>query len=630
MKLTHYVPAAGERQVRSRTSAQTVRRWAAGAFPAVAMSTLVTAFVVVALGGVVRVTGSGLGCPDWPLCHGRVIPPADTGAWIEYTHRLSAVVVGLLTGMLVLTGFGRYHLRDKALYLLLLVPVLVVIQAGLGAWTVLEELSPMIALAHTGLAMALVGTLGLVVAGARGARLLPEVHDSGQGHRYRMMLAVLALASFLLILSGAYVTRSGASLACLGFPHCGTLVESGEVQRLQTIQMLHRLVAFSVVGLTLWVLWASWRLGPGAARIRALSLAIAGALALQVALGISNVLLRLPDWSRLGHVTTSALFFAGVMLLVGTAWSASMGEARVRTGEGRRRAVLLNWKGTLGAYLQLTKPKIVFLLLLTTLGAMLAAGKGTVSWPLLVATLTAGSLCAGGAGAVNSYLDRDADRVMERTRKRPLPLGKVRPRSALWFGVALGLGSVLLFAFFVNQIAAILAAVAWVYYVLGYSMYLKHRTPQNIVIGGAAGAFPPLIGWTAVTGSLELEGIFLFLIIFFWTPPHAWALALLAQEDYRKARIPMLPVVQGERETGRQILRYSLLLVVVTSVPVALGLFGVLYLAATLLLGSLLVAFAVGVWLQPKRLQALRLFRYSTLYLALLFLVLVLDRTYLA
>ncbi|MSP78987.1 MAG: protoheme IX farnesyltransferase [Dehalococcoidia bacterium] len=283
---------------------------------------------------------------------------------------------------------------------------------------------------------------------------------------------------------------------------------------------------------------------------------------------------------------------------------------------------------TVLAYLALTKPNIIVLLLVTTLAGMLAAGRGSVSWQVALITLLAGYLCAGGASTLNSWLDRDIDQLMDRTRKRPLPASRVRDTSALIYGIALGAISIWLFAVYVNVLSAALSAIAFVYYVFFYSWYLKRRTPQNIVVGGAAGAFPPLIGWTAVTGTLEPAAVFLFLIIFFWTPPHAWALALLTKEDYARAQVPMLPVVSGDKETTSQMLIYTWYMLGVTLLPAALGLFGWLYLGSALVLGLPFLQMAYAVHHDPSEKRVRRLYKYSTLYLSLIFLGLVLDRVW--
>ena len=301
----------------------------------------------------------------------------------------------------------------------------------------------------------------------------------------------------------------------------------------------------------------------------------------------------------------------------------SHASAQVNTAGQTRSASPVK---TLLAYLALTKPNIIVLLLVTTLAGMLAAGRGSVSPNIMLITLFAGYLCAGGASTLNSYLDRDIDQLMERTRKRPLPSSRVQGTSALVFGIALGIVSIALFAAFVNTLSAVLAAAAFVYYVFLYSFYLKRRTPQNIVVGGAAGAFPPLIGWVAVTGTLSPAAVFLFLIIFFWTPPHAWALSLLVKDDYTRAQVPMLPVIMGERETTRQMLIYSWYMLAVTLLPASLRIFGPLYLGSALVLGLAFLAMSYEVYHRPDKARMRRLYKYSTLYLSLIFLALVLDR----
>jgi protoheme IX farnesyltransferase len=294
-----------------------------------------------------------------------------------------------------------------------------------------------------------------------------------------------------------------------------------------------------------------------------------------------------------------------------------------------RTAFLSRIGNTLKAYFLLTKPSIALLLLISTAAGMLAAGSGSISWGTGVAVLIGGYLCAGGAAAMNCYLDRELDLLMVRTRNRPLPAGQIAPRNGLIFSIAISLLSIPFFLA-VSPLVLVLGILAWVYYVFVYSLVLKRRTHQNIVIGGVAGAFPPMIGWTAITGGIDLSAIFLFLIVFFWTPPHAYALMLAVKEDYRRVSIPMLPVVQGDLETSRQIMFYSIVLLIVTVIPSILGLFGLLYLVTAISLGIILLVIAIKLYYSPERLWAMRLFRYSNFYLALLLLGLVLDRSFIA
>jgi protoheme IX farnesyltransferase len=277
----------------------------------------------------------------------------------------------------------------------------------------------------------------------------------------------------------------------------------------------------------------------------------------------------------------------------------------------------------LGDYVELTKPKVQSLLLLTTIATMYVAGDPS---PLLVLlTCVGGSLSAGAAGAINHYVDRDIDAQMARTATRPLPAGRIAPRAALAFGCVLAAASVLELSLAVNPLAAALSFSGFLGYVFVYTLWLKRRTPQNIVIGGAAGAVPPLVGWAAVRGSVGGTAVILFFIVFFWTPPHFWALSLLMKNDYARAGIPMLPVVRGEAETRRQILLYAVLLYAVTQLPFCAGGFGVIYLVSSLLLGLGFIAGAVVLYRRADRRSALRLYLFSLAYLALLFSAMVAD-----
>jgi protoheme IX farnesyltransferase len=294
----------------------------------------------------------------------------------------------------------------------------------------------------------------------------------------------------------------------------------------------------------------------------------------------------------------------------------AFGGALPATPAARTRQVLSD-------YFELTKPKVQSLLLLTTVATMLVAGEPSVQLVLL--TCLGGYLSAGGAGAVNHYYDRDIDAQMARTATRPVPSGRISPRAALIFGCTLAALSIIELSLAVNVTAAALSFAGFLGYVFVYTVWLKRRTPQNIVIGGAAGAVPPLVGWAAVTGGVAPIAIYLFAIVFFWTPPHFWALSLLMQKEYAKVGVPMLPVVRGEVETRRQILLYSVLLYAVTQLPFCAGGFGTIYLVASLLLGGGFIAGAVVLQRRADRPTALRLYLFSLLYLALLFASMVVD-----
>ena len=252
---------------------------------------------------------------------------------------------------------------------------------------------------------------------------------------------------------------------------------------------------------------------------------------------------------------------------------------------------------------------------------------GSPGWQLVLLVLVGGYLMAGGANAVNMYMDRDIDDRMARTRLRPIPSGRMSSVSVLAFGIALATAATFLFAWFVNVLSAALALAGFYFYVFVYTRWLKRTTPQNIVIGGAAGAFPPLVGWAAMTGRVDLVAVYLFLIVFYWTPPHFWALALLKQNDYSKAGVPMAPLVWGERETMNQMLWYTIVLIAITVLPFTFHAFGVIYLASALVLGLILLVAVVKMraakeWTAP----AWWVYKYSLFYLALLFAAMVADR----
>ena len=288
-------------------------------------------------------------------------------------------------------------------------------------------------------------------------------------------------------------------------------------------------------------------------------------------------------------------------------------------------AIAATPRAVLRDYITLTKPRIVLLLLFTALAGMFLASEGPPDAMLAVVVLVAGALASGGANALNHFLDRDIDARMRRTSNRPVAAMRVQPREALLFGVATNLVAFVMFATLVNVLSAFLALASTLFYVFVYTMALKRTTPQNIVIGGAAGALPPVIGWTAVTGSVGLPALYMFAIVFFWTPPHFWALALLLKDDYAKAGVPMLPVVAGVAETKKSILLYSVLLLALTTMFFATRAVGWIYLGASLVLGLLFIYRAVVLLRRPGIEGALGTYLFSLAYLALLFTAIAVD-----
>ncbi len=303
----------------------------------------------------------------------------------------------------------------------------------------------------------------------------------------------------------------------------------------------------------------------------------------------------------------------------------------IDNGEGVIAGARSNWRDVVKDYVTLMKPGVLSLLLLTTLVAMILATNGPYNlafWNLAWWTMVGGALAAGGAGAINMYMDRDVDIVMSRTRRRPIPSQRLSPINALVFGIVLNLLAFLILYLAANLLAAVLALIGTLYYVLIYTRWLKRTSTQNIVIGGAAGAIPPLVGWAAVAGNLSTEPLLLFAIVYYWTPPHFWALALLRRVEYARAGIPMLPVVVGEEATKWQILLYSLLMVALTAVLTPLGMAGPIYLVLALALGGIFLRDAYRLYRVPGTAAAWPLYKFSLLYLALLFSAMVVDHLF--
>jgi heme o synthase len=362
--------------------------------------------------------------------------------------------------------------------------------------------------------------------------------------------------------------------------------------------LAHRVLAGLTIAPAIAVAVVAWWWRPAlraaASAALALLLAASGAGALIGAAGDSTVF-------RAGHVALAALAFAAACLVV------------LRTG---RPTVP---EGSLRDHITLTKPRIMVLLLVTGLCAMVAAARGVPSAGLLLATMIGLGLGCGGASALNHVLDRDLDSRMKRTAARPVAAGRMSAARATEFGVALSAASFVILASAVNLLAAGLCLSGNLFYVLVYTLWLKRRTSQNIVIGGAAGAVPPLVGWAAATGSLDLAAVLLFAIVFLWTPPHFWALAMMIRRDYERAEVPMLPVTRGDRRTASEIVFYTLALVAATIALAPADGLGWSYVAPVAVAGALFVALAVALWQRPTNPRAGRLFRYSLLYLAVVF-----------
>ena len=590
-------------------------------FAKLAVASAIATYVLIAVGGLVRATDSGLGCPDWPLCFGSWMPPADLHAWIEHSHRLvAAVAVGPLVGAVALIAVFTARRRDRPLLVAAVAAgVLVIVQALLGGQVVIQQLRAELVTAHLAMALTVLALTLVIADRAVGGSLPLPGRGAPTG-----LAALTGAAVFAQMLLGSWVSGTGAGLAFADFPLMDGRVWPQIGADAELVQAAHRGLAL-VVGVLVVLTARRVRRtfdAPYPRRLAGLAVILVG---VQLALGAANVWSRLSALFVVPHLAVGAALWAIAVLLY-----LAVRREPVRRPVGEARLVEGGAAGagnTLRAYVALTKPRIIELLLVTTVPTMvLAQGGGLPSVWLMAAVVLGGTLAAGGANAINMYLDRDIDDLMRRTRHRPLPRHAVAPAHALAFGVALSLVSIAWLTVTVNLLSALLAASAIAFYVFVYTLWLKRSTPQNIVIGGAAGCVPVLVAWAAVTNTVEVPALVLFAIVFYWTPPHFWALALRYRGDYAAASVPMLPVVRGEAETARQIVLYTLLLVAVSLLLFPAARMGLIYLVAALALGAGFVWYALRVQRNAgDGRAAIQLFRFSISYLTLLFAAVAAD-----
>ncbi len=607
-------------------------------FQKLAILTLATALGLVTIGVFVRATGSGLGCPDWPLCYGQLLPPAgDARAWIEWIHRTVAALIGFEIVGLAVLALRDHRRRGSIVWPSLGAVALVGFQAWLGRETVRLGNSGESVSAHLAAAMLLVGVLVfLTVRAGYPGRAVAR----GSSQRFTLLAAFGAAATFALLLFGSQVAATDSALVFPDWPLMGGSLAPA-LTEVTSAHVLHRWVA-GVVGLiVLAIAVIAWRTQRDRPMLVGLAVGAAALFAIQLVIGGAQVMTRLATWTQTLHLALGAVIWAMLAGLTVSSYHRARAAAGVRSEDDPGvRSGAGTTADTIRAYVALTKPRIIELLLVTTVPAMVLATRelpgatGGVDWAdwasLVFWTMLGGTLAAGSANVINCYLDRDIDLLMSRTRRRPLPAQQVEPERAVVFGLVLGVVSFVVMAGFVNLVAAFLTLLAIGFYVVVYTILLKRSTPQNIVIGGAAGALPPVIGWAAVTGNVGIPALLLFAIVFYWTPPHFWALSLRIRKDYAAAGVPMLPVVKGIPETTRQIGLYTILMVAISLVLWAVAQMGAIYLAAAVILGAIFLWQAWRLWRrgaseEASTAGAISLYRYSISYLSLLFLAVALD-----
>ncbi|MGE5460226.1 MAG: heme o synthase, partial [Solirubrobacterales bacterium] len=552
-------------------------------FQRLALVTAAATVLLFTVGGLVRGTGSGLGCSTWPACEpGRLFPGGTVTSLIEFSHRAVAFLVIVLTLASAVVAWLD-HRRERALLVISVVSFpLVLAQAVLGGVVVATDLNPWWLTAHFVAALALIADVTVMAVLA----FAPARSGTRRGGFPALALLTTATTGVLLLV-GTYIRAKGPAygIAFTDWPLMdGRLVPT--LGGVRTPMFLHRVLAFSAFLLVLWTAIRARTMRPRSGAIVALSTTALGLFAAQIMVGAANVWTRLRPWAIVLHVAFAVLVWTTLVALAAASRRLAVRSEASEALEARTNGHRGTLRQTMSAYVQLTKPRIIVLLLITTVPAMVLAEGGLPSLGLVLATLLGGTVAAGSANAINCYLDRDIDEIMRRTRKRPLPAHQVDPERALGFGFVLGAASYVFLAMTVNVLAASLALSAIAFYVFVYTMWLKRTSTQNIVIGGAAGAIPALVGWAAVTGTVAPPAWILFAIVFVWTPPHFWALAMRYAGDYAAAGVPMLPVVRGDGETRRQILLYSLALFGTTLLLVPIGHMGAVYAATAIVLGA--------------------------------------------
>lgn len=573
------------------------------------IGTVLATFALIVVSGAARISGTT--CSDWLLCTGQGLPLAEG---VVVVQRLLVLInTGLLLAAALVAWFRRGDDRWVR-YPVLLAPIFFLIQALVSSVLARYMLPGLAMIADLGLATITMGcvviaTVSLSIPDERNSERLGG-RAARQARHYRWLALGMVLVVWFMVLTGSALTANSDLLA----------LEA-------TLQLAHRITVMLVGILLGWLFWLTWRTRQHDQALLGVATFALGLLATQALLGAASLSLDLPELLRGLHLALATELW-GAAVAFGVLALRRPAPALVELTPPLRQHAAA--KGGLAAlindYISLTKPKVISLLLVTTLAAMFITDRGMPTLALVFWTMLGGYLAAGGAGAINCAFDSDIDINMGRTSRRPVPSGRIQAFQAFWFGIGLCVLAFLVLAVFTTLLAAVLAMVGAVYYTLIYTRWLKRSTWQNIVIGGGAGAIPPLVGWTAVTGELSLAAILLFVIIFYWTPPHFWALALVKQKDYARAGVPMLPVVAGEAETRWQIMLYSLLMVALSLLLTPLQAMGLVYLVLALVLGAVFLRYAWQVWRDGGQAHIWGLYKYSLLYLALLFVAMVADR----